>query len=300
MLRLFRWVLLLAGSLFVIGLLYKVAFSWGFWAHKEINRQAIVSLPSPLQQFFSANAEYLVDHSIDADQRRFKDTEEQYYHYIDIDRYGEYPFPELPREHAEAVKKFGADSLKKNGLLPWRIAEITGRLEKAMKEGNKRDILFYAADLGHYVADAHVPLHATENYDGQLTEQVGIHSRFESRLPESYGKNYRFTRRQAQYIQNRLAKAFEIVLKSYTLVDSVLTADRNTTASLGEKRAYKVVVRKNGKTEYRYSDAYYKEFNSRLNGLVERRMNDAILALADYWYSAWVDAGKPKLPGSSR
>lgn len=295
MIKYFRWLLILAGSIFVIGLLYRAAFSWGFWAHKEINRQAIESLPTPPKDFFSANAAYIIEHSIEPDQRRSNDKSEQFYHYLDIDRYGTYPFSELPRQYDTAVKKYGVDSVRKNGLLPWRIVEMTEKLSEAMKVRKKEDILLYASDLGHYIADAHVPLHATENYDGQFSGQLGIHSRFESRLPEMYGKDYHFSSGSAEYLGKPLERAFQIILTSYTMVDSVLKADIDVRAGLSEREAF-TVVKKNGKTEYQHSDTYYKHFSNRLNGLVEKRMNDAIRSVADFWYTAWVNAGKPNLP----
>jgi hypothetical protein len=282
--------------LFVIAvLLSRAAFGWGFWAHKEINRLAIESLPPPLKDFFLANEEYIVKHSTDPDQRRFKDKDEEFYHYLDVDRYGKYPLSQLPHDYQEAVKRFGTDSLKKNGLLPWRIVEVTEKLAGAMKTGNKVEILHYAADLGHYVADAHVPLHATENYDGQLSGQVGIHARFESRLPEMYGKEYRFSNDTARLVEKPLEKTFQIIVTSYTMADSVLKADSSAKAELKDQRIY-TVVRKSGKTQYQYSDEYYTKFKEHLHGLVERRIQDAISAVADFWFTAWVKAGKPELP----
>jgi len=280
---------------FLVVFFYRAAFGWGSWAHKEINRQAIESLSPPLKDFFLANEEFIAEHSIDPDQRRFIDKDEPFYHYLDIDRYGKYPFSELPHDHQEAVKKFGADSLKKSGLVPWHIADVTDKLADAMKAGNKEEILHYASDLGHYVADAHVPLHATENYDGQLSGQVGVHARFESRLPEMYGKEYLFSHDTASLIENPVEKAFQIILTSYAMADSVLKADAGAKADLRDKEIY-TVVRKNGKAQYQYSDAYYKKFNEYLRGLVERRIQDAISAVADFWFTAWVKAGRPKLP----
>jgi hypothetical protein len=292
----YRQFLLLQPLLFVIlVLLSRAAFGWGFWAHKEINRQAIESLPQPLKDFFVANEEYIVEHSTDPDQRRFKDKDEQFYHFLDIDRYGKYPFSELPHDYQEAEKKFGADSLKKNGLLPWHIAEVTEKLADAMKDGNKEEILHFASDLGHYVADAHVPFHATENYDGQMSGQVGVHARFESRLPEMYGEGYHFSRDTTCLIENPLEKSFQIILMSNAMADSVLKADASAKADLKDQQIY-TVVRKNGKTEYQYSDAYYSKFNEHLRGLVERRIHDAIVAVADFWLTAWVRGGRPRLP----
>ncbi|MGA9364467.1 MAG: zinc dependent phospholipase C family protein [Bacteroidota bacterium] len=292
----YRQVFLLQLVLVLVAVfLSRTAFGWGFWAHKEINRQAIQSLPPPLKDFFLANEEYVVEHSTDPDQRRFTDKDEQFYHFLDIDRYGKYPFSELPHDYQEAVKRFGADSLKKNGLLPWHIAEVTDRLAGAMKLGDKGEILHLAADLGHYVSDAHVPLHATENYDGQLSGQIGVHARFESRLPEMYGKEYHFFHDSAKVIENPLEKAFQIVFLSCVMADSVLKADASAKEDLKGQEIY-TVVKKDGKKEYKYSDAYYEKFNEHLHGLVERRIQDAILAVADYWLTAWVKAGKPDLP----
>ena len=45
---------------------------------------------------------------------------------------------------------------------------------------NLEDVLRTAADLGHYLADAHVPLHTTGNYNGQRTNQTGIHALWET------------------------------------------------------------------------------------------------------------------------
>ena len=274
---------------------HRAALSWGFWAHKEVNRLAVESLPSPLFEFFSANAEYLVEHSIASDERKSTDDEEGFYHYLDIDHYGKYPFAELPWDYSAAAMKYGVDSLKKNGLIPWRILETTEKLTDAMKRRDKKDILFLAADLGHYIADAHGPLHTTANYDGQLSGQFGIHERFESRLPEIYGTNYRFARDSARYVKTPLARAFDIILTSYKTVDFVLRAEMKAKEDLGDKGAYRILL-KNGKKEYQYSDEYYKRFNEHLKGLIEERMREAISAVADFWFTAWVNAGRPGLP----
>jgi hypothetical protein len=125
----------------IVVLLSRAVFGWGFWTHKEINRQAIESLPPPLKDFFLTNAEYIVEHSTDPDQRRFADKSEPFYHYPYCDRYGKYPFTALSHIYQEAVKQFGADSLKKNGLLPRHIAEVRDQLAKAMKAKDKREIL---------------------------------------------------------------------------------------------------------------------------------------------------------------
>jgi hypothetical protein len=55
------------------------------------------------------------------------------------------------------------------------------------------------------------------------------------------------------------------------------------------------MVNHNGKKVQDFSAAYAKAYNRALNGMVERRMRSAILAIGSYWFSAWVDAGQPDL-----
>lgn len=280
-------------------LLSSAVFGWGFWAHREINKYAIRSLPKEMRPLFDSNADTIIAKAVEPDQRRFSDPTEAPYHYIDIDRYGKYPFSELPRSFDEAVKKFGRAKVDSNGTVPWRIVEFTRKLSDAMRRKDTREIVFYASNLGHYIGDAHVPLHTTDNYDGQLTDQKGIHSRWEGRLPEKFGMNYQLGPETVEYISDPLAMAFEIVLESYRLVDSVLTLDLEVRKEIPQADLMKTIQRR-GRTEYEFSDRYYTLYHQKLNGMVERRMRDSIRRVASFWYTAWVDAGKPDLASLSR
>lgn len=287
-------VLVSLAAVTILVLLSSTLFGWGFWAHREINKYAIRSLPEAMRPFFEQNADTIIAKAVEPDQRRFSDPKEAPYHYIDIDRYGKYPFHELPRSFDEAVKKFGRAKVDSNGTVPWRIVEFTRKLSEAMKRNNARDIVFYASNLGHYIADAHVPLHTTDNYDGQLTDQKGIHSRWESRLPEKFGTDYQLGPEKVEYLSDPLAMAFTIVLESYRLVDSVLALDLEVRKEIPQADLMKAVQRR-GRTEYELSDHYYSLYHQKLNGMVERRMKDSIRRVASFWYTAWVDAGKPNL-----
>jgi hypothetical protein len=44
-----------------------------------------------------------------------------------------------------------------------------------------------------------------------------------------------------------------------------------------------------------YSDEYARELHMALNGMVEQQMRRSVQVLADFWYTAWVNAGKPDL-----
>lgn len=282
----FHHVLCVVG--FII-FLAPVVYSWGFWTHREITREAIRLLPSEMAPFFERHSAYIVEHSVDPDRVRETDSLEQFQHYIDIDKYGSYPFEELPRSYEEAVAVFGEDTLRTFGLLPWRIEEYTVRLTDAMKQGDVDAILHAATFLCHYVADAHVPLHATLNYDGQLTDQDGLHSRFESEIPRRNWQEYRFTRIPLpKSLDNPLASAFEIILESYQLIDTVLSSDRIATSE-------EVSALRGG--EKKRSDNYYFRFAHRLGEMPEKRIAKTVHSVASFWFTAWRNAGSPVLPG---
>jgi hypothetical protein len=166
--------------------------SWGFFAHRKINQLAVYTLPSSMASFYKKNIQYLSEAAVNPDRRRYAVPEEAPRHYIDLDDYGDSAVYKLPRYWSDAVKQFGEDSLQARGIVPWHIYRMYFQLKDAFLLKDPDKILRVSADLGHYVADAHVPLHTTKNYDGQLTGQTGIHGFWESRLPELYFEEYDF------------------------------------------------------------------------------------------------------------
>lgn len=270
------------------------AGSWGFWAHRQINRVAVFTLPPEIFPFFRHHIEYLTAHATDPDSRRSADPEEAPRHYIDLDYFGAHPFDSLPRRWQDAVARYTEDTLKAYGIVPWHIQRMYYRLVDAYKEGNKERILKICADLGHYVADAHVPLHATLNYNGQLTNQHGIHSLLESRIPELFHQAYDFVVGPAPLFANPLSRIWEVVLQSAAAVDTVLSCEMAVRSAIPEADRH-VYEERNGRRNKVYSQAYAQLYHQKLNGLVERRMRQSILAVGSFWYSAWVDAGQPDL-----
>ena len=176
--------------------------AWGFWGHQVINRMACFTLPPALFGFYKEHIEYITVHAVDPDKRRYSDPDEAPRHFIDLDRYGMNPFDSLPERWDDAVGKFTADSLTKNGIVPWHAQTVYYRLVKAFRDRDQSRILYYSATLGHYIGDSHVPLHCSENYNGQLTNQTGIHGFWESRLPELFGDEYDFLLGRAGYVSN--------------------------------------------------------------------------------------------------
>src|SRR5205807_7225872 len=206
------------------------SYAWGVSAHRYIMRRAIELLPPPIKPFFEANRDELVVRVLDPDLWRSVGWDEDANHFVDfgVKEYGDYPFKELPREYDTALEKFGMATLKRNGLLPWREAEEFGNLRRAMQSFG-RDAAFagietvlFAAVAAHYIQDAHQPLHATNNYDGQFTEQYGVHERFESTLFERFQSRLTINPQPARPITNARDATFDALLASYQLVPALL------------------------------------------------------------------------------
>jgi hypothetical protein len=275
-------------------LLIILCTGWGFFAHHKINHLAVFTLPKGMAGFYKANIGYITEHAIDPDKRRYVDSLEGPRHFLDADHYGKSPFGRIPQNWYDAVKRYTADTLDKYGTVPWVIQYNYYWLVKAFKAHDTTAILKTSANIGHYIADAHVPLHLTVNYDGQLTNQTGIHALWESRLPELFSDKYSLYAGKARYIENPLTEAFAICRASYRCVDSVIVLERKLNATFPPDKKYEMTLR--GKRKVKdYSAAYSAAYHKMLNGMVKRRMRAAILAIGSFWYSAWVDAGQPDL-----
>lgn len=266
---------------------------WGFFGHRKINELAIYTLPPELGSFYKRNAEKLIDLAVAPDQRRYIIPTEGANHYIDLDRYDSLP---LPKYWNEAIEIYDEELLRSQGIVPWNTFFVYHRLVKAMENQEYERIIKLSADLGHYVADAHVPLHTTSNYNGQLTNQLGIHAFWESRLPELYFDSYNLFSGRAEYVEDVQAELWETVMESHALVDSVLLLEATITRNTGEDKKYAYIVK--GKRTVRAPSKYFCDrYNNLGGGLVEQRMKRAIRRVGSLWLSAWIDAGMPKLNG---
>ncbi len=268
--------------------------SWGFYAHYHINRFAIFTLPKAMSGFYRANIDYITAHAISADKRRYVDSTEAPRHFLNADHYGKNPFAKIPQNWYDAAHKYTADTLNKYGTLPWTIASNYYYLVKAFKAHDTIAILNASANLGHYVADAHVPLHLTQNYNGQFTGQTGIHALWESRVPELFGDHYNYYAGKARYIENPLKEAFRICSNSFKSADSVLRLERLLDKTFAADKKYEMAKHGNRMVK-EYSEEYCRAYQKLLRGMIEKRMRASILSVGTYWYSAWVDAGQPDL-----
>ena len=279
--------------LLLVGLCLSVptsSFAWGFAAHKAIAERAIALLPEALRPLFEKQRAYIVEHAIDPDLWRTAGFDsEPPNHFVDLDHqaFGPFPFEGLPRDYDAAVQKFGREFISQQGLLPWRVQEFYGQLQRSFESLKRQDppgyvldnIAYFTAILAHYVADGHVPLHAVVNYDGQLTGQNGVHSRWEAELFERNQARIAFAPAAATPVSRPRDFMFDALLASNQLAAGVLDADRSAAAG----------------REF-YDDGYFAAFGTAQLPVMQKRLNESITAVASVIAGAWEQAGRPKVP----
>lgn len=318
-----------------------------------------------MMAFFKPNIDYITDHAVDPDMRRYASKHEGPRHFIDLDNYGP-PFDSLPRLRADAmlyfteiwvvknagdtVQLFGRrmppapelaaaykryfntqvlpriyneaetldrdslaaflqrnglstdfqsafflDRMSEHGVLPWNLQRMQRDLTEAFRRRDANRILRLSSDMGHYIGDAHVPLHTTSNYNGQKTGQHGIHGFWESRIPELFAdENYDYFVGKPEYIQRPNEWFWNMVFESNSMVDSVLTIERALRLSFPSDRQMCPDMRL-GRTVLAPCRDFSAAYSEALNNMVERRMRASIHAVSSAWYTAWVDAGQPDL-----
>ena len=362
---------------------YSFRAEWGFWGHRKINRMAVFTLPAEMAGFYKKHIEYITEHAVDPDKRRYATRHEAVRHYIDIDHWGTFPYDNVPRDWTTALmqhtqfgiingngdtctyklrtalapqfpsgskklifrsvgcanrysittdqyKKYFVDNIlpqyyedkwqmscedwqkltrkpidceeviveehfSEYGIVPYHLVHMQRRLTKAFEQKDVERILRLSAEMGHYVGDAHVPLHTTTNYNGQLTNQVGIHAFWESRLPELFAdEDYDFFVGRAEYIEDPQTYYWDVVLASHVLVDTVLAIEKELSETFPEDQQFCFEERLN-RTIRTQCREYALAYHQKMDGMVERRMRDAIRAIGSAWYTAWIDAGQPDL-----
>lgn len=378
----YQWLWLIAFLL--LGSSFLPASEWGFFGHRRINRLAVFTLPPEMIPFYKKHIEYITEHAVDPDKRRYATRHEAVRHYIDIDHWGEFPFPNVPREWSEAIMTYAEmrvingngdtliaahpevmdysgqvvryvgndpelaawwaqtslpvneyltwfrkhvmpqyyeedwvatpsalselmgretdcrevrfiDHFSEYGVLPYNLLRVQNNLTEAFRSGNEAAILRLSAELGHYIGDAHVPLHTTENYNGELTNQRGIHAFWESRIPELFAdEEFDPLVGRAEYIAEPADWYWDIVLTSHQLVDSVLRVEKQLSQEFPVDRQYCFEERL-GRTVRVECTEYARAYQQRMRGMVEERWRASIHAIGCAWYTAWVDAGQPDL-----
>jgi hypothetical protein len=277
----------------------QLLFAWGGWGHKHISRAAVFALPDSMRLFYYNHIDFITEGAVVPDLRRglLNDRNESPRHYIDIEDFGT-PLPEFPKTTKEAYSKYDSTFLNNKGYLPWYIQNLAEKLTVAFKSRAKSEILFLSAELAHYVADANMPLHTSSNFNGQLTNQKGIHALWETQVPELLGTNYNFKSDAAEYITDIRSATWNIISRSHALADTLLRADKITRMGFNKTNMYK--KDSSGKNVLSYSqpvfsDEYTRRFDDAIKGMVETQLRASVKDVADYWYTAWRDAGSPEL-----
>lgn len=269
--------------------------SWGFLAHKTEHQLAIYELPKELCSYFYKNIDYLEYNSIRPDVRRNNDPSEAPKHFIDLEAYGDSAAYKMPWNWNDAVKKYSKDTLLKYGYVPYEIIAMQKRLTNAFKQKNNDSILFYAADLGHYIEDANVPLHSSINYDGQLTNQKGLHALWETVIPEIEINNYNLnTKHNARYVKNKEKAVWTAIRRANALLPDIFKKEIEVSKNFTDATKYKIENR-NGKEVKYYSTGFAKAYAAALGNTINQQLINSANMVADFWYTAWVDAGKPDI-----
>lgn len=345
---------------------------WGFFGHRKINKMAIFTLPEEMLPLYKTKRDYLEEHAVDPDKRRYATPFEAIRHYIDLDQWGQLPLNDLPREWNSALAlhsslhvvtenndtldlhlqkstadtffiqplgikisvtsynrffrkrvlpqyfeeswscpidtinndlelslqgetAFWKDTLSAHGILPYYLPIALDKLTRAFVDRDERKILQYSAEIGHYIGDAHVPLHTTKNYNGQLTGQHGIHAFWESRLPELFADaQYDFFAGKASYIKDPISYFWNIIFESHQLLPAVLEGEKMLSQSFPQDNQFCYDERL-GQTVRIQCREYAKAYHDQMSSMVEDRMKAAIQAIGSAWYTAWVNAGQPDL-----
>jgi len=272
-----------------------VCASWGFLVHRTINQLAVYELQGRLEKFFFQNLDYMVRKAPRPDLRRNQDSTEATKHFIDLEMYGDSAYWKMPLKWEDAVRLYSKDTLMKYGYLPYLIMKVKDSLTIAFRKGNKDSILYYAADLGHYIGDAHVPLHTTMNYDGQLSNQKGLHNLWETMVPEMELDQYRLTsKHKARYLQQPEVAIWDAIRHSYDLLQDVFIQEREVSKDFPDSIKFRTQVRR-GREVKSFTSDFAKAYSQRLGNTINQQLINSADLLADFLYTSWVDAGKPEL-----
>jgi hypothetical protein len=254
-------------------------FAWGTNAQRLIINHAVDTLPYELRPFFEANRSFLIQHVNDPLNQLDKHPNERQNHFIELDKYGKFPFDALPRNYRSALSKYSKSKIEATGVLPWQIGVYSAKLTDDMRNGHWDEAKIDAAFLANYVAEAHDPFNTTENYDGRLTGETGVNERFNTMLIDRYGSFFPLNPRDAEFISDPTDFAFDACLNAHSLVESLLLADRTAKRALSS-----------------YTDEYYDRFYNLSAASLIKQLSDASTDVGSYWLTAWINAGKPQLP----
>ena len=255
-------------------------FGWGDQGHKLINNKAIALLPTEMQSFTKWQ-DYITLHSVDPDNRKRDDKTEAPKHFIDIDFYKEFLNGKMVEDKKELTAVYGDSMVTRQGLLPWATLDTYNKLIQAFKDKNKDKVLLYTSDLGHYVGDGHQPMHTMLNYNGQLTNQKGVHARYEIKMVDKYIKDIEasITKANVKKVDAPFQFIFDYIADANSVQSVLLDADITATKMAGSTD----------------NDEYLRLMWFKTKYVTEIQFQTAVSDCASLIYSAWIEAGKPDL-----
>ncbi|MBZ5662433.1 MAG: hypothetical protein LAO08_18685 [Acidobacteriia bacterium] len=256
------------------------ARAWGANAERLVAGKAVETLPPDIRGFFEANRDFLSRHITDPLDLLAKEPQnERRNHYLFLDHYGKFPFDTLPQDYKTAVGKFSKAKLEASGVLPWQIGVYSQKLTAAMRNRDWEEVRLDAAALASYVAQAHDPFHTTENFDGHLSNQTGVDSRFGSNLIDRFSTFFPMRPNDATFLRDPTDHAFDDCMFAHASLESILLADRRAREGLSD-----------------FTDDYYDRFYNLTGAILIRQLSDAASDVGSYWLTAWINAGRPQLP----
>ncbi|MFM8685612.1 MAG: zinc dependent phospholipase C family protein, partial [Bacteroidota bacterium] len=270
-----------------------IARAWGFMAHRYINESAVFILPQPLLGYMLPYKDELRDRAVVADQRRAWDPQEAARHFIDLDQWGDSVFHCMPMNWGDAIRCYHEDSLQEHGVLPWHTVTVYRRLVNAFAKGDAGAVCRHAADLGHYLADAHVPLHLCSNYNGQFTGQHGIHALLESRIPEYFIDQMLLPFQRPRWIPDVRLSIWDIIRESSAPLASVFACERRCRNTVPIPWQFSP-IQQGSRLARKESKEFVQCYDQCLGGLMGQRLSASIHNVASWWWSAWIEAGQPK------
>jgi hypothetical protein len=257
-------------------------WTWGGTTHHYIAQNYSKHLPPALAGLRTYDS--VVDlHVTDPDTRKGSIPSEQYRHYIDADYYPAFLAGTITHSRATLEAQYGASVVLNNGIVPWAVGQNVDSLTKQFQTQRWSAAALTIADMCHYVGDINQPLHCTQNYDGAMTGQSGIHSRYESTMMGQHIADLHTYPMPVTYYSSAVDAMFDNLYASWAGLRTILVADSTAkVASAGS-----------------YNTAYYASLWTNTQEMTRIRVDAATQMTASLVYTAWVNAGQPAVPGST-
>jgi hypothetical protein len=266
------WMLLALGICLPIS-----SYGWGANGHRFITDTAVEELPPPLKSFFLTYKTLF---------KNLAATEPAGNHYIDIDYYPEFFSHTFPHDLDVLNAKYGSSVVTYNGLGPWTALSnyntLRASFAAARNQTDWTNLLTIAGATAHYLEDLHNPMHLATNYNGQYTDQAGLHSRYETTLINnriSAGLTLATNQAACLYYPSRLDAIFNDIDLVYPENAPLLAADLAAYAAAGDR------------TSVGYYQHLWDDGCSSFTPVLMQKGADMV---ASALYSAWRDAGFPR------